>query len=159
MVWLVIGIVVLILLVLSTYFRKIAATAIVIIGLVGGLAYFLNEYAEERSLSRITAAELDFRNVTVKPGHSGYNLAVRVQNNSSEFTLKQVGLRLAMQDCTGEGDARDCVTIGESDVSMDLNIPPGQARDVEKTLYFSGSPPKILGELEWSYSVSKIKGE
>lgn len=158
MVW-VIGFIVLILLVISAWFRKVAVGMIIIIGIVGGLVYFLNEREEERALSRIPLAELDFENVALEPNYSGYKLAGRIKNNSQEFTLKQVDLLITVQDCTGAPDSQDCVTIGESHENMDLNIPPGQARDFEKYLYFSGGDLKLLGKLEWNYVVSGIKGE
>ncbi|WP_350283762.1 hypothetical protein [Nitrosomonas sp.] len=158
MIW-IIGFIVLILLVISAWFRKVAVSVIIVTGIVGSLVYFLNEREEERALSRIPLAELDFENVTLKPNYSGYKLSGRIKNNSQEFTLKQVNLLIIMQDCTGAPDSQDCVTVGESHENMDLNIPPGQARDFEKSLYFPGSGPKLLGKLEWSYSVSEIKGE
>ncbi|CAD85110.1 MULTISPECIES: hypothetical protein [Nitrosomonas] len=158
MVW-VIGLIVLILLIVSAWFRKVAVSVIIVTGVVGSLIYVLNEREEERALSRISLAELDFENVALKPSYSGYKLSGRIKNNSQEFTLKQVNLLIIMQDCTGTPDSQDCVTIGESHENMDLNIPPGQARDFEKSLYFPGGNLKLLGKLEWNYSVSGIKGE
>ncbi|HRN81347.1 MULTISPECIES: hypothetical protein [Nitrosomonas] len=158
MVW-VIGLIVLILLIVSAWFRKVAVSVIIVTGVVGSLIYVLNEREEERALSRIPLAELDFENVALKPSYSGYKLSGRIKNNSQEFTLKQVNLLIIMQDCTGTPDSQDCVTIGESHENMDLNIPPGQARDFEKSLYFPGGNLKLLGKLEWNYSVSGIKGE
>ncbi|MXS85515.1 hypothetical protein ABO04_06240 [Nitrosomonas sp. HPC101] len=158
MVW-VIGIAVLALLIISVWFRKVAIGVIILAVLVGSLIYFLSEREEERALSRIPFAELDFENVTLKPNYSGYSLSGRIKNNSQEFTLKQVKLLITLQDCTGAPDARKCVTVGESHESVNLNIPSNQARDFEKVLYFPGGNLKFLGELEWSYSVSGIKGE
>lgn len=97
--------------------------------------------------------------MALKPSYSGYKLSGRIKNNSQEFTLKQVNLLITMRDCIGTPDSQDCVTIGESHENMDLNIPPGQARDFEKSLYFPGGNLKLLGKLEWNYSVSGIKGE
>ncbi|MBC6961814.1 MAG: hypothetical protein DWB48_03500 [Nitrosomonas sp.] len=158
MVW-VIGLIVLILLIVSAWFRKVAVSVIIVTGVVGSLIYVLNEREEERALSRIPLAELDFENVALKPSYSGYKLSGRIKNNSQEFTLKQVNLLITMRDCIGTPDSQDCVTIGESHENMDLNIPPGQARDFEKSLYFPGGNLKLLGKLEWNYSVSGIKGE
>jgi len=89
MVW-VIGLIVLILLIVSAWFRKVAVSVIIVTGVVGSLIYVLNEREEERALSRISLAELDFENVALKPSYSGYKLSGRIKNNSQEFTLKQV---------------------------------------------------------------------
>jgi hypothetical protein len=141
------------------WFRKVAVGIIAFAAVVGSLVYFLNEREEDRSLSRISLEELAFENVTLKPSHSGYKLSGRIKNDSQAFTLKQIDLLITMKDCKGESDSQECVTIGESNENMYLNIPPGQARDFEKPLYFPGGELKFLGKLEWNYSVSQIKGE
>lgn len=50
MVW-VIGLIVLILLIVSAWFRKVAVSVIIVTGVVGSLIYVLNEREEERALS------------------------------------------------------------------------------------------------------------
>ena len=158
MAWIV-GIVVLILLVVSAGFRKFALGLVVLASAVGGFFYLQNESEKSRALSRIPLSELVFENVTLKPDYSNYELSGRLKNNSARFTLKQVNLLVTMQDCTGESRSQNCVTIGEGEEDMYLSIPPGQARDFNKSVYFSGGTLSPNGHFEWHYSVSQIKGE
>ncbi len=152
------------LMILSVWFRKVAVGVMIFGVVVGAFVYFLNEREDERSLARIQLSELEFENVTLTPGYSRYKLSGRIKNNSPEFSVKRVDLLVTVQDCTdepdaGEPDVRECVTIGESYEEVDLDIPPGQARDFEKSLYFPGGGLKLLGEVEWNYTVSQIRGE
>lgn len=78
MVW-VIGLIVLILLIVSAWFRKVAVSVIIVTGGGRSLIYVLNEREEERALSRISLAELDFENVALKPSYSGYKLSGRIK--------------------------------------------------------------------------------
>jgi hypothetical protein len=158
MAWIV-GIIVLILLVVSPGFRKFAGGLIALAALVGGFLYFKNEQEESRSLSRIKNSELVFENVTLKPDYSRYKILGRIKNNSPKYTLKQVTFTISMQDCSGDERSPNCITIGESNETAYLNIPPGQARDFEEFVYFSGGGLKPKGRLEWDYSVLKVKGE
>ncbi len=158
MAWLA-GIVVLILLVVFPGFRKFAGGLVVLAVVVGGFFYLQNEREESRSLSRIKNHELVFENVTLNPDYSGYKIEGRIKNNSAKYTLKAVTLIVAMQDCTGEPRSQNCITIGESNETMYLAVPPGQARDFDESVYFSGGNLNPKGNLEWYYSVSQIKGE
>lgn len=158
MVWIV-GIIVLILLVVSPGFRKFAGGLITVAVLVGVFFYFKNEREESRSLSLIKKSELVFENVTLKPDYSSYEIVGRIKNNSPRYTLKQVTFMIRMQDCSGGEPSQNCITIGESNETVYLNIPPGQARDFGEFVFFSGGGFKPNGRLEWNYSVLQIKGE
>ena len=158
MAWLA-GIVVLILLVVFPGFRKFAGGLFALTAVVGGFFYLQHEREESRSLSRIKSSELTFENVALTPDYSGYKLAGRVKNSSAKFTLKQVTFMVTMQDCTGESRSQDCITIGESNETVYVTVPPGQARDFDESVYFSGGVLKPKGHLQWNYSVSQTKGE
>lgn len=158
MAWL-LGIVILILLVVSTGFRKFALSLVALAAVVGGFFYLQSEHEESRSLSRISISELVFENVTLKPYSGSYKLSGRIKNNSAKHTLKQVNLVVTTQDCSGETRSPNCITIGERNEDLFLSVPPGQARDFEESVYFSGGPLNPKGHLEWNYSVSQIRGE
>ena len=152
MAWL-IGIVVLVLLVASAGFRKFALGLVALGAVVGGVVYLNNEYEESRSLSRIPVSNLVFENVTLNPDYSSYKISGRIKNNSAKFTLKQVTFVVTMKDCADASPSQNCLTIGEDSESVYLNVPPGQARDFEDSVYFSGGTLKPKGRLEWSYLV------
>lgn len=154
MAW-VIAIVVLVLLVVSAGFRKLAL-GLVVIAVVGGvIAYLYGQAEEKQSLTRIPVSQLVFENVRLNPDYSSYKLSGRIKNNSAQFTLTKLVFAITMQDCTGDVSARNCVTIGETNESVYLTVPPGQARDFQDSVYFSGGALKPKGRLEWNYSVSQ----
>jgi hypothetical protein len=155
--WL-IGIVVLALLVVSVRFRKFVLGFVALGAAVGGVVYLINEREESRSLSRIPVSQLIFENVMLSPDYSGYKISGRIKNTSAQFTLKEVTYIVTMQDCTGELPSKSCVTIGESRETVYLNVPPGQARDFEDSVYLGGTL-KPKARLEWHYVVSETKGE
>jgi hypothetical protein len=156
MAWL-IGIVVLVLLVISPGFRRLAGGLIALALMIGGIFYLKNEQEERQSLTRIKVSELDFESVTLSPNYSSYKLAGRIKNNSPKHTLKQVTFVVTMQDCAAQ--SQNCVTIGENKETTFLTIPPGQARDFQESVYFSGSRLNPKGHMEWQYTVSQIRGE
>lgn len=158
MAWLA-GIVVLILLVVFPGFRKFAGGLVALAVVVGGFFYLQNEREESHSLSRIKNHELIFENVTLNPDYSSYKIAGRIKNNSAKYTLKEVTLIVTMQDCSGESRSQNCITIGESNETMYITVPPGQARDFDESVYFPGENINPKGHLAWNYSVSQIKGE
>lgn len=155
--WL-IGIVVLVLLVVSVRFRKFVLGLVALGAAVGGVVYLMKEREESRSLSRIPVSQLTFENVMLTPDYSGYKISGRIKNTSAQFTLKEVRYIVTMQDCTGESPSKNCVTIGESKETVYLNVPPGQARDFEDSVYLGGTL-KPKARLEWHYVVSQTKGE
>lgn len=147
------------LLVVFAGFRKFAAAAVVAAALLGALLYAQNRYEDRRSLSRIATTELGFEDVNLKPVYGNYRLAGRIKNNSSQFTLREVWLVITMQDCAGEGAGQRCVTIGESKDKLYLAIPPGQARDFEEPVYFTGGALRPKGKLEWAYGVTATRAD
>jgi hypothetical protein len=104
-------------------------------------------------------SQLIFENVLLSPDYSGYKMSGRIKNTSAQFTLKEVSYIVTMQDCTGESPSKNCFTIGESSETVYPNVPPGQARDFEDSVYFSGSTLKPKARLEWHYVVTQTKGE
>lgn len=158
MAWL-IGFAVLILLVFTAGFRKVAFGLVAIALAVGSLLYMHNREEEHRSLTRIPSSELVLENVTLKPYVGSYKIAGRIKNNSAKFTLKRIDFVVTVQDCIRGAAAQQCITIGESNEILELNIPPGEALDFEASVRFSGSKLKLKGRLEWNYSISRIRAE
>jgi len=150
------GIVVLILLVVSPGFRLLVGGLIMLAALVGGSIFLWDKLEGRLSLTRIQRSDLVFEDVKLNSGYSSYTLAGRVKNNSPKYILTEVTFVVTMKDCFGQGQSQNCTIIEESNSHAYLNVPPGQARDFNEYIYFSSLKPK--GHLEWSYSVSQIKG-
>jgi hypothetical protein len=101
MAWLA-GIVVLLLLVFSTDFRKAAGIMVAVIALVARIFILARRQSEREARARIPASELDLREITLGPdSFGGYKLVGRIKNNSPTYTLTGLGLKLVLQDCEG----------------------------------------------------------
>jgi hypothetical protein len=156
MVWLA-GIVILVLLVASSGFRKFAVGLLVLALVVGALFYLDAQDDDRRSLSRITLSELLIEDLMLVPDHGSYKLTGRIKNRSNTFALSSITFRTSMKDCVSDPLTTTCVVIAEGSTSPYLDIPSGQARDFERTVYFSGDPISPRGRLEWDYEVSEIR--
>ena len=150
---------VLILVVFAVGYRKVALGLAAVALAGGGLLYMHNREEEHLALTRIPKSELVLEDVTLKPYVGSYRIAGRVGNHSAKFSVKQIDFVVTVQDCPREAAAQQCVTIGESNEILNLDIPPGEARDFEESVRFSGSKLKLKGRLEWNYSISQIRAE
>ena len=159
MVW-IIGPVVLILLVVSAGFRKFAGI-FVLIAVIGGVIYWqyqekYQENEEKQSKTRIKQSELLFEDVSLKTSYGSSDMVGRITNNSSQYTLKEVQLKLTFRDC--DKDNKNCIIVAEDDLFFYINIPPKQARDFKELVYLY-SDLKIKGKMVWDYKIEFIKAE
>jgi hypothetical protein len=149
---------VLILVAFAAGYRKVAAGLLATALAIAALLYMQHRGEEHLALTGIPSSELVFENVTLKPYVGSYKIAGRMKNNSAKFSVRQIDLVVTVKDCTQGAAEPQCVTIGESNEILNLNIPPGEARDFEEAVRFYGSP-KLKGRMEWSYAVSRIRAE
>ena len=126
---------------------------------IGGLLYMHYREEEHRALTRIPKSELVLENVTLRPYVGSYRIAGRITNNSPKFSVKQLDIVVTVRDCPLDAAGQQCVTIGESSEILNLDIPPGEARDFAESVRFSRSNLKLKGRLDWNYSISRIRAE
>ena len=88
--------------------------------------------------------------MTPAPG-AGYKFNARIHNNSQEQALGMLRLRIQALDCVPQSK-ESCEVIGQSDLDLHVRIPPGQARDTERTVVFGRSKPRAKGELRWQFT-------
>jgi hypothetical protein len=159
MAWLV-GIVVLLLLVFSTGFRKVAGVLVALVAVIVGIFVVTQRESERQARALIPASVVDLREVRLQPDSFGaYKLVGRIKNNSPSYTLTGLSLKIVLEDCEG-GDTSQpsCVTIGESEEHpLFENIPAGQVRDVSDYIFPGSTKPQ--GKLVWHYSISYTEGK
>lgn len=103
----------------------------------------------------------------IEPGHvalnafemeqvygGSYALRARVRNTDAEHTLTAFGLSVQALDCSG-ADRSECVVIGDRSQEIQIEVPPGQARDFYQQFQFRRMQPR--GELRWSHAVEYTK--
>jgi hypothetical protein len=168
MAWLV-GLAVVLLLIYSSGFRK-AALGLVVVGAIGiGIIVWYTQESKNARLQaeleavkaareRIPILELEFNDMVLKTEYGSYKIIGRIKNNSHQYTLTGVGVDLSFEDCEGESLKPTCVTIGEDKGHYyEMNIPPGQVREISGHVYPGGTRPK--GKLVWHYSISYTQGK
>ena len=142
--------------------RFVAATVVLILVLAAAVALWLliahEEQAAEREAAkaRIRESEIELVDLRMGPGYgSSFNVVGRVRNRSARYTLSELRLKFTMSDCV---ENRQCEIVGESVESIYLGVPPGQARDLDRSVYFSyiGKP---RGKREWTYEVVEVLGK
>ena len=139
-------------------FRRIVG-AIVLLAVVGGAALYLkNEADERRAISLVKPTDLDIREIDLREQYGSKKVFMTVKN-SSPHTVTGIFVHAKLLDCPNASAKRDqCETIGDSDVSFHVSIPPGQVRQTDGYTHFSGTPP-VKGNGGWTYEITKIRAE
>ena len=156
MVWLA-GIIVILLLIFSGAFRKVALGTSAVIAVGIGIFILVSKEYERESRARISVKDLDFQDIRLEGGYGPYRITGRIKNNSRQHTLTELGMNFAFEDCEKDNPPLNCVTIGETTQNFYLRIPAGQARDLSGYV-FSGST-RAKGKMTWHYSISYTKGQ
>lgn len=133
--------------------RVLPVAFALVIGIIGFFAWYQNH---ELSLSkqRIPAAEVELVDMKIIDERRGRQITGRVRNHSQAYTLRELQVRISMEDCAGS----HCEVINQTDITLKPNVPPGQARDFREPLYFS-SPLAPRGKLELHYAVVSTRGD
>lgn len=158
MAWL-LAIVVLVLLVASSGFRKFALGIVGVAVVGGGIYYLHHEHEEDLIKSRIP-----IKQVVISDGRIGlqygttYHFTGRITNTSTKYTLTQMDLSVSAKDCTG-GNNPTCVVIGNAQETVFKDIPPLQARDFDESLYFHGDRVAPKGVLQWTYDITQTRAK
>lgn len=133
---------------------------IVALGAIGATILFVTDRREkaerEVAKTRIGRQEVEFVDLVLRPGYAGsYTLVGRVRNRSNRYTLNEMRIRFTMKDCA---DATNCEVVGQTEDAMYVNVPPGQARDLDEFVHFAGlAAPR--GKHQWDYEVVEIVGQ
>jgi hypothetical protein len=153
-------IVVLYFLIKSKGFRK---AALVVLGLavLGALLAYLYEKHDraesERKLAyaRSLIAKDQINIIDPRVSFSSYDgrperITGRLRNNSN-YPVRSVELHLQFQDCAADGA---CEIVGDSDDDVLVNVPPGQSRDFDSSIY--GNRISVKGTRRWNYSIHNV---
>lgn len=124
----------------------------------GTIWYLVVQYQDNLSKGLVSAKEVELSELLLGPEYgdsTSYKLQGRIKNGSSKYTLSYLRIKITLQDCV---ESKGCEVIGESTASVFADVPPGQSRSLEKTVYFSDMP-KLRGKYKWYYSIAEIKGK
>ena len=155
MVWLV-GIVVLVLLIFSGKFRKVAFGIVAVIAVGIGLIVLYTQEAKREARDRIAVSEIELQDIRLQNDYGSYRIFGRIKNNSHQYTLTRLGMKFSFEDCESDTPRLNCVTIGEAEENYSLNIPAGQAREFSEHVYPGSTRAK--GKMVWHYFISYTEG-
>lgn len=133
-------------------------SVLIVTALVGAvivaLAWYIR-YGDEEGTGLVTAEELVLENLSLSQQYrTSYRMTGRLVNNSDAYTLQSVTITITASDCTGP-EGNNCIVVGEDARTHNVEIPPGQARDLLEQYIF---PRFVLqGELRWSHEITEIK--
>lgn len=149
MIWLIVAVAVGILLALIMLRFGMRRSILVLGGAMLAGVVALIWYAEfyDNTGAAFPEQAVDLQNFTVtETGPGRYQLNARIFNKEAERTLPGFGLRILAKDCSAKGD---CIVIGDQSNRFDVQVPAGQARDIQYLFEFANLRP--TGKLEWGY--------
>ena len=155
MLWLIAPLV-LALIALLAGFRRIALGIVVAAVIAGAAIYVLNERAQQRAETRVSASEFSLENVVVRHTFdASYEITGRLNNRSATYQVDGITLNVKLRDCRS-GDASQCVAAGEAQGHAVVAVPPGQSRPFTATLYFGKGHRRPQGRLAWDYEIESV---
>jgi hypothetical protein len=135
-------------------FRKAIFVIVVLLAvvIVGYLAYDKQQTEASKKLVRVE--ELSFADMRLGPESYGssYKLVGRVKNNS-RYTVFGIQAKIHVLDCD---DKANCEVVGDEERDIAPLIPPGQVRDIDDSIYFSGAT-HVRGHFQWNYTINEIR--
>jgi hypothetical protein len=133
-------------------FRKVVLiiAGVITLTVIGYTAYDKQQTEASKRLVRFD--QLDFTDMRLGLGDYASKLTGRVKNNS-KYTVFEVRASIRALDCDQN---EKCEVIGEEEQDIVPVVPPGQVRDVDKSIYFSGNT-KPRGKFQWNYRITEVR--
>ena len=153
--WLLLGVVVIALLWMSTHYPKTAFSMLGALGLAAAVIVFSTREDALWERLKLPVEDIKIENVVMTPAYGGsYQFNARLTNTHPSILLKELVVSITMLDCRGETDDT-CAVLGQVDERINAKIPPGQARDISRNLFFSSADPN--GTIRWQYKITETR--
>ena len=153
--WILLGVIALALIIMSARFPRIAfSTLAVLIGVVVFLIMMSSDTGFD-GRQKLPPEDVRIENPVMIPAYAdSYRFGARIVNSNSEVILKAVTISVTMSDCSDESETY-CQVIGQSDERINITIPPGQARDLERVITFDAASPEAW--VKWKFQVTQTR--
>ncbi len=160
MIWAMGALVVILLLLVAVGNLRLMVGFLAITVVIISVLLVFDQFAGQRSASRVPSDQVELIGFDLKPGHrTVYELVGRIQNHSPEFGLFRLSLRVLGMDCPQpDSPTEDCLVISDQVEQLGVDIPAGQARDVEQRMRLDNAPLKPQGVLRWEFEVVSTAG-
>ncbi len=160
--WILLAVIVVALLYLSRFYPKVAFALLGVLVMGTAVIVFTTTDVAQRHRSRLPVADLKIENPIITSAYGdGFRLNARLLNTHESVTLKSTIISITMLDCAEDAGefSDDCQVIGQEDQRVIVNIPPGQVRDIARTLSFNSAfgLAKPLGTLRWRIEITETR--
>lgn len=155
MIWAMAALVVILLLLIATGNLRLMIGFLCVVVVVITLLLVFDVFEEKRSSARIALEQIQLQDFTIEESRASiFELKGRIQNDSPEFGLFRLGLRVQALDCPdAETSVERCTVIGDQVQELSVDVPAGQARDLAKRIRFADAPLTPRGLLRWQFEV------
>ncbi len=156
--WALLAVIVAALLFMSRFYPKVAFSVLGVLVIGATVIIFSTTDIADVNRSKLPVADIQIENPVMTPAYGGgFRFNARLVNTHQSTTLKESTASITMLDCPeGSGDIDDnCQVIGQQDERIIMRIPPGQARDVSRTLSFDSAKPK--GTVRWQITITETR--
>jgi len=155
--WLLLGVVVVALLFMSSRFPRTAFSILGALALAAAVYVFGTHDDAQLGRYKLPVGDITIENPVITSAYGGgYQFNARLINANRDILLKEAVVSITMLDCpTPAADDADCAVIGQADERVNIQIPAGQARDVSRTVSFSGANP--AGALQWRFKITETR--
>jgi len=134
------------------YRHSMLIVMVVLAAVIAALVWYLR-FGDPQGAGLIQPSELQLTNLDMtRQYRSSYRMTARLVNRSPDYALRSVTITITASDCTD-----DCIVIGEAERTINVDIPPRQARDIAEQYVFSRF--SLQGELRWRHGLSEIRAE
>jgi hypothetical protein len=89
-----------------------------------------------------------------------FELRGRIDNKTSDTTLRSVTIRLVRRDCyEGAVDPSGCVKLWQDERWIALTVPAGQSRNFVDAIWMHGNAPRARGTVHDTFELIAATGE
>ena len=116
-----------------------------------------DKHEREIAKTKISPSQIELSDLLLRPsyGNGDFALVGRIKNRSPQYALDGLKLKLLIRDCDSKAE---CEVVGETEVNIYTDVPAGQSRDLEQSVYFRNLC-HARGKHEWEYRVLEISGK
>lgn len=153
--WFLLALIVVALLFMSTRYPRAAFAVLGGLLVAGAVVYLLSEQWQEKAGAKIRPEEIRLEDTSMVPAYAdSFTFSARLINTSPDAGLGEVLIGITMLDCP-DAQSDQCLPLGGTEERVVVKIPPGQARDVTRNVYFQAARPK--GVVKWRYQVLQTR--
>jgi hypothetical protein len=145
-------------------FRRFGFGLLALVGAAIAIFWLLAEKADDardaeraRALSAIPASQITFTNLQLDQQAYGWRVTGNVLNRSP-YPIRTITLRVFLRECPSATSDQGCITTGQDDARFYVEVPAGQARQLNTTLQLENAATLGRG-WSWQYTVTQIEAD